>query len=163
MSKYIVCVAVSVMLVLICLNAHALFILDPAKDFKTVKKEIQNEDGTTTTIEEPEIIKPFANVEIPAEVAEEIKTRQKSTIAKGLENRLGLFKPQKSMFTVTTKRPENWPIMNSRGKITVADSKTKENPVSYGWMISAISLGIIAFASFKLYMHFKGEPDITKV
>jgi hypothetical protein len=164
MNKSIITATVALILTLLCLNAKALFILDPETDIKTVKKEIKNEDGTTTIVEEPEIVKSFSDVKIPEKIAEEIKTKKNNTIAKGFENRLGLYKPQQAMFTVTTKKPENWPISDNYIRTAKDKSSTSTNkPVSYGWVITTLSLGIIAFASFKLYMHFKEEPDITRI
>jgi len=162
MKKVIILVSALLVFTGICIKANAVFVLESGKDYNMVTKEIVNEDGTKTTIQEPEIIKPFPDkVTTHETILKENPPVKKTTHAKGFEKKLGLYVPTQPMFTVTTKKPQNWPMPDNPSAVArVSKSeKSKDKPVSYSWLITTVSLGIIAFAAFRLYLHFNEEPD----
>jgi hypothetical protein len=146
-----------------CMTAQALIALEPGKDYQMVKTEVINDDGTKSIIEEPVITKPFPKIPETEVCPTQEHQVKKVTHAKGWEVKAGLYKPQDPMFLVTNRKPDNWPIPTNPSR-TFASMTTKpaDSKNSFGWVITLLSLGIIGFASFKLYLHFKDEPDITK-
>lgn len=143
----------------------AVFILEPDKDYKMVKREIVNDDGTKTIVEEPEIIKEFPKIIMePETILKENPPIKKTSNAKGWERKMGTYMPTQPMFSVTRKKPDNWPMDNpiiSQTSNTSTDKKKQASPLS--WLITAISLGIIGFATFRLYLHFREESDPNKI
>lgn len=163
--KYLIAIAAALLtLSFVCMKAQALIALEPGKDYQMVKTEVINDDGTKSIIEEPVITKPFPQIPETEVCPPQEHQVKKATHAKGWEAKAGLYKPQDPMFLVTNRKPENWPIPKNPSR-TFASITTKraDNKNSFGWIVTLLSLGIIGFASFKLYLHFKDEPDITKV
>lgn len=143
----------------------AVFILEPDKDYKMVKREIVNDDGTKTIIEEPEIIKEFPKIIMePENILKENPPIKKTSNAKGWERKMGTYMPTQPMFNVTRKKPDNWPMDKAVGAQTNDSVTNKKKPASTAsWLITAISLGIIGFATFRLYLHFREESDPNKI
>ena len=163
MKNLVVMTAISLALSCFCSTAHALIALDPDKDIEVVKREVVNEDGTISVIEEPVIKKTITMPEVETPERKE----KKATHARGWDARMGKYKPKPAMFSVSRREPENWPLarlteMARRGKPVPAE-KPKDRGKGLHWLISVICLAVISFAAFQIYMYQRRNKDPRKV
>ena len=162
MRRIAVASAMLVAAVLFCSTSYALFVTEP-KDTKVTKKEVKNEDGTTTTVEEYDL--KDGALDLPN--IEEIPKVDKYPAvkhSKGLETRSNMYKPREAPYTVVKAKPKDWPIPISTGNAAEVP-KIKEETSRGGvhWFVTLVCLGIIAFAATRIVIHMREIPDPNKV
>ena len=154
MKKLILFVAMGFAVISVSGTAFGLLVLDPEKDMKVVKKEVVNEDGTTSVVEEVIITRRPTLPEVDMSKVEGAESKEKIQHARGWDRKLGKYEPREPMLKVTTERPENWPIPVAMGRARdVPSAQAEESSSSLHWFAAAICLGIVAFAGFRLYFH----------
>lgn len=159
-------VSLTVIIIFSCVgsSAHAIFVLDPEKDMKVIKKEVVNEDGTTSIFEEVIITKPAPTVHEVETNVSDIKSKTRVTHARGWDRKLGKYEPREPIFTVIKTRPKNWPIPEKPSKArkvpTIARTHTKG--IGLHRIVSLICLGIIGYAVFRFFVYMRKGPDPNK-
>lgn len=162
MRNIVVFAVVALILSAVCSRGEAIFALDPDKDMKVVKKKVQNEDGTTSIVEEVIITKPGPTV--PEIRVERQKPREEVRHSRGLETRLGKYKPKEPMFTVVTTRPDDWPIpeRTTKAKAVPTIAETEKNGIGLRWIVWAVCLGIIGYGGFRAFVHMREATSPNK-